>query len=372
MQLKRSLLPALALAAATATVALVPTGAAQAVNGRLGIHTVTKNLVQGDTSRVKGKVVGAGKIQVTIQQRSPGRGKDWGSGRQVTTDSNGKFTYDRVIKGKYTRDYRVCIGRPGHRSCSLRARIEVVPRQIGTFVQQAPTKVTAGATMTVRGSTEAALVGRSVTLQELNTATLQWLPLASATVTPGATFEVTGTPVVTGKAQTFRLATSPFAGRPKYTLSNRFTSDIYANVALSSLPVTSGGLRTATVTHTGPAGGTTTYANAVTPTASSATNGIGTVTLAARCDRLTADVFLADAPATATTDRMKTSLTTAIGANTMTKYTQNAIQQAQPVDKVDIALDDAQTLTINENIGDAPDSTFAPVWYGNALASCVS
>jgi len=369
MRTKRMLIPAVALAAAAATVAFVPVGSAQALTNGLGIHTVTKNLVQGDTSRVQGKVVGAGKVTVTIQQRSPGRGKDWGSGRQVTTNSQGKFTYDRVIKGKYTRDYRVCTGKPGHRKCSLRARIEVVPRTIGTFVQSSPAKVTAGGTMTVRGSTEAALVGRTVTLQELNAATLQWLPVASATVTPGATFEVTGTPVVTGKQQSFRLATTPFAGRPSYTLSNRFTSDIYASYPLSSFTAAQGGLRVATVAHTGPAGGTTTYTGAVTPAETGGGNGIGTVNLAAQCDRMTADVFLADDAATDA--RMKTSVTTAIGANTMTKFQQAGLTKNTAVEKVDIALDDVQTLTINENLGDAAGSLFAPVWYGNAQLSCV-
>ena len=364
MRKNRLFLPALALSAAAATLAFIPAGSAQADTNGLGIHTVTKNLVQGDTSRVKGKVVGArGKVTVTIQQRSPGRGEDWGSGRKVTTDSNGKFVYDRKIKGKYTRDYRVCTGPAGRRKCSLRARIEVVPRVYGLYMQQIPANVDAGQTMTVRGSSDSSLANRVVALQQYNPDTLLWTTIGSGTVAPNFTFEVTGTPTIPGKAETFRMLTSPFSGRSQATISYPFASNVYGFYSATTYPPIQGGTKAGpTVFQRDATTAAVTYASALAPS-----DGANTFTLnlAGACNRFTADVFLSTTAAAGST--RTTSVVTAVGANEMTRFGPATITRGDAVQKVDVPTTDAQTLRITQ--GPNGDGTTS-VWYANPTLSC--
>lgn len=364
----RSLLPAAVALGAAASVFLVPVGTANAVNGRLGIHTVTKSLFQGETSRVKGKVVGAGGgVNVTIQQRRGGSGKDWGSGRQVKTNAKGKFTYDRVIKGKFTRDYRACIGPVNKRECSLRARIEVLPKTTGIFVTQAPGNVTAGGQMTAKGSVDAALAGRTVTLEQYDKNNLKWKPVASAAITPAFTFEVAGTPLVPGKAQSFRVTSGPVSGRPT-TVSGAFSSNIFGWYSLTNYTPVLGGFLPGPATFTRPNGEVVTYPVGAVIAASQASSS-GTADLAGNCDRFRAVAFL-DSTTAVDTDKVNGFITTTIGA------TSTELDAPQGVTKgnafpIDVSVANAQTLTLRQTTaGDPAGSTSDPLWFANPIVSC--
>jgi hypothetical protein len=366
----RSLLPAAVAIAAAASVSLVPVGSASAAaNGKVGIHTVTKSLLQGETSRVKGKVVGArAGVAVTIQQRQGGSGKKWGSGRQVKTDSNGKFTYDRVIKGKYTRDYRACIGPKNKRQCSLRARIEVRPKTTGIFVTQAPASVTAGAQITAKGNVDAALANRSVTLEQFDKANLAWKPLASAAITPGYTFDVTGTPILQGKAQTFRLTSGPVSGRPT-TVSRVFASDVYGWYSLTTYAPVQGGFQQGPATYTHGNGQVVTYPAGSVIAASQASLS-GTANLAGSCDRFKAEAFL-DSTTAVDTDKVNGFVTTRIGAVATEKDAPKGVRKGDPLALINVDVTGAETLELRQTTASEPaDRTSDPLWFGNPMVSC--
>lgn len=371
----RSLIPTTVALAAAASVSLavIPSPAVAATNG-IGISAKTKSVLKGETARVKGKVISAraGTV-VTIQQRQGGSGKDWGSGRQVKTDAKGKFILDRKIKGKFTRDYRACIGPANNRTCSFRARVEVLPKTKGIVVTQSPQAVTAGAQITVNGAVDAALAGRSVTLEQYQERRVRWLPVATATVRADLTYELTGNPPIPGKAQQFRVTSPAFSGRPT-SVSSEITSDIAGYYSLTTYSPVAGGFDRGPATFAPREGAARTYpvGSVLAPSQANPNDMSGTVNLAGSCDRLLGGVFLdGTRPGSAETDRVNAVVTsTATGGAVTEEYRRNNVQRGDALNPFDVDITGAQTLTLRQTMAEPAGSTNAPLWYGDPVVSC--
>lgn len=371
----RSLIPSTValVAAASVSLAVVPTPAVAVTNG-IGISAKTKSVLKGETARVTGKVIGArAGTLVTIQQRQGGSGKDWGSGRQVKTDSKGKFVLDRKIKGKFTRDYRACTGPAGNRKCSLRARVEVLPRTKGITLTRAPQAVTAGAQITVDGVADVALAGRSVTLEQYQARRVRWLPVASAAVRPDLTFALTGNPQVPGKAQQFRVTSPAFSGRPT-SVSSEVTAAIGGYYSLTAYSPVAGGFDRGPATYSPLAGTGRAYpvGSVLAPSQANPNDMSGTVNLAGSCDRLLAGVFLdGTRPGSADTDRVNAVVASVGAGGAVTEeYRRNNVQRGDPLNPFDVDITGAQTLTLRQTMSDVAGSTNAPLWYGDPIVSC--
>lgn len=371
----RSLIPTTVALAAAASVSLavVPTPAAAVTNG-IGISAKTKSVLKGETARVKGKVVGArAGVLVTIQQRQGGSGKDWGSGRQVRTDGKGKFVLDRKIKGKFTRDYRACTGPASNRKCSLRARVEVLPRTKGILVTRADPAVTAGGRITASGTVDAALAGRTVTLEQYNLKRVRWSPVASAAVRADLTYELSGTPLIPGKAGQFRVTSPAFASRPT-SVSSVFRADIAGFYSLTTYSPVAGGFDRGPATYSPLVGTARTYpvGSVLAPSQANVNDMSGTVNLAGNCDRLLAGVFLdGSRPGSAETDRVNAVVTTvATGGAVTEEYRRNNVQRGDALNPFDVDIAGAQTLTLRQTMSEVAGSTNAPLWYGDPIVSC--
>ena len=262
-------------------------GSAQA-RGKFSIRTTTKTVTQGAEARIKGKVIGAkAGTQVTIQQRQPGKTKDWGSGRTVTDRQPGKWTLVRTVKGQYTRDYRACTGAPGRRTCSLRARIEVVPSTTGVYITKSPNDVGANGQVSLSGQTVAQLVGATVALEEQDPTRLSWRQIGVATVGADFTFTVEGFAPFAGKAQKFRVTSPATAGRP-LSVSGTAVADVYRGYYVTTpWRADLGGSPRAPPPRAGN-GTALGYIKSISP------NGFARFPLNGDCRRVTADVFLDD------------------------------------------------------------------------------
>ena len=342
-------------------------GSAQAA-GKYSIRTTTKTVTQGADARIKGKVIGAkaGTV-VTIQQRQPGKTKDWGSGRSVKTDSQGKWTLVRTVKGKFTRDYRACTGAPGRRTCSFRARIEVVPSTTGLYITQSPNDVAANGQVTVSGKSVAELVDATVALEEQDPVKLSWSPIGYSTIGADFAFTVAGPAPFKGQGRKFRVTSPASATRP-VSVSSTTVANVYAAYYLNTLPSSEGGYTK------GQANYATNNGTVINYTASLSPNGFARIPLDGACRRVSADVFL-DTSASADS-AMDASLVSTIGAvNTTVFKNGTTANPNKPIKKGDDRLQlnaditNAQSLAFTTGL-DASSTVPAPVWFGNIVVNC--